>query len=49
MMIPRRATEEVTALGTTGSAERYAMPGSHFGQHRDNVTSTKSPSEDELP
>lgn len=46
MAVPRRATEEATALGTRGSAERYAMPGSHFGQRRDDAASRTTPPED---
>ena len=30
MAVPHEPTEAVTALGTPGSAERYAMPGAHF-------------------
>jgi 4-azaleucine resistance transporter AzlC len=30
LAIPRAAADEETALGTLGSAERYAMPGAHF-------------------
>ena len=50
MAVPRRATEETMALGTTRSAERYAMPGSRFGQRRDDAASrTTPPREDQLP
>jgi 4-azaleucine resistance transporter AzlC len=50
MAVPRRPTEEATALGTPGSAERYAMPGSHFGQRRgDPGSRTKPPREAGLP
>jgi 4-azaleucine resistance transporter AzlC len=50
MAVPRRATEEKTALGTTGSAERYAMPGTHFGPRRDDAASrTTPPDEDGAP
>jgi branched chain amino acid efflux pump len=30
MLVPHRTTDDATALGTPGSAERYAMPGAHF-------------------
>jgi 4-azaleucine resistance transporter AzlC len=30
LLVPRAPTDEATALGTTGSAERYAMPGARF-------------------
>jgi 4-azaleucine resistance transporter AzlC len=43
MAVPRRAAEEATALGTTGSAERYSMPGTHFEQHRDDAASRATP------
>ena len=50
MVVPRQATEATTALGTPGSAERYAMPGSHFGPRRDNPASrTTPPGDDERP
>jgi 4-azaleucine resistance transporter AzlC len=50
MAVPRLAAEETTALGTTGSAERYAMPGTHFGRRRDDAASrTTPPDEDGAP
>jgi 4-azaleucine resistance transporter AzlC len=43
MAVPRRPTEESTALGTPGSAERYAMPGAHFGQRPDDPAPRATP------
>jgi 4-azaleucine resistance transporter AzlC len=40
MAVPRRPTEAATALGTMGSAERYAMPGSHFEPRRNRTEPT---------
>ena len=33
MAVPRSATDDVTALGTLASAERYSMPGTHLTEH----------------
>jgi 4-azaleucine resistance transporter AzlC len=50
MAVPRRPTEEATALGTTRSAERYSMPGSHFRQRRDEGPPQQSrPGKDRRP
>jgi 4-azaleucine resistance transporter AzlC len=43
MVVPRRASEDATALGTMGSAERYAMPGGHFEGGRGNPPSPTPP------
>ena len=34
LLVPRAPGEEARALGTPGSAERYAMPGAHFVEAR---------------
>ena len=35
LAVPRREGDAATALGTAGSAERFAMPGARFGPGRD--------------
>jgi 4-azaleucine resistance transporter AzlC len=56
MVVPRRATDQATALGTTGSAERYAMPGTRFADERRDVgppdatdSAAEGPARDGLP
>jgi 4-azaleucine resistance transporter AzlC len=52
LLVPRARTDEATALGTTGSAERYAMPGARFtgDDDRDRRRPTLPPdSEEGLP
>jgi branched chain amino acid efflux pump len=50
MGVPRRAADEATALGTPASAERYAMPGSHFDRARhDPGAPGQPPAEDGVP
>ena len=47
MAVPRSAADEATALGTPGSAERYAMPGSHVVPGRHGPGSPKPPPGDD--
>jgi 4-azaleucine resistance transporter AzlC len=50
MVVPRKAADDATALGTLGSAERYAMPGSHFDHDRPGTDpQTGPPGKDGLP
>lgn len=44
LAVPRRPSDAATALGTRGSAERYAMPGSHFDPERPGASPPTEPS-----
>ena len=44
LAVPRSPSDQATALGTRGSAERYAMPGVHFDPARPEVEPPTEPS-----
>jgi 4-azaleucine resistance transporter AzlC len=48
LLVPRAIADEATALGTPGSAERYAMPGAHFLERDRHHTESPGPPPDEV-